>query len=134
MGWPPGAAWVGGLMDIIRCVHTKRWIMRRRRKCTLIPERTEPSRPDGKRCGPRKTERIALLDSKTGRIKRLDIRPPAAVNRGTLRKGRGRTGGARHGSFSLFQRVLKHGMNDSQTNIEMTTGRGRPSYFLRSVV
>jgi hypothetical protein len=66
--------------------------------------------------------------------KRLEIRPPAAVSLGTLRKGRERTGGARHGSFSLFHRVLQRRMNDRQTKIQMTADRQSPSYFLRSVV
>jgi putative transposase len=77
-----------------------------------------------KRCSPKDHDRP----------ERLEIRPPAAVRLGTLRKGRGRTGRVTHGSFSLFQRVLKRRMNDRQTKIQMTADRQSPSYFLRSVV
>src|SRR5271165_3160268 len=50
------------------------------------------------------------------RIKRLEIRPPAAVSIGTRRKGKGRTGSATHGSFSLFQTVLKRRVYDKNKN------------------
>jgi hypothetical protein len=70
-----------------------------------LPLPTEPSRPRGKRCNP-KTR---------GRIKRLELRPPAAVNSGTPLKGRGRTGSALRGSFALFQMDLERTVNDQQT-------------------
>ena len=123
-GWPPDAGWAGGLTATTRSVRTRRWITRRRRKCTLIPAPMAPSQPNGKRCSPKDHDRP----------ERLEIRPPAAVRLGTLRKGRGRTGRVTHGSFSLFQRVLKRRMNDRQTKIQMTADRQSPSYFLRSVV
>src|SRR6266853_6858495 len=121
--WRPDAGWAGGLTAIIRSVRTRRWAMRRQRQCTLIPAPTEPSQPPGKRCSPRDR----------GRTERLEIRPPAAVRMGTRRKRRGRTGGGTHGSFSLFQIVLKRRVNDKQTNTTTTADRENPSYFLRSV-
>ncbi len=40
----------------------------------------------------------------------------------------------RIGSFSLFKRVWKHGMNSSQPKLRMTAiGKSR-AYFMRSVV
>jgi hypothetical protein len=39
-----------------------------------------------------------------------------------------------HGSFSLFQTVLKRRVNDKQTKVTITADRENPSYFLRSVV
>jgi hypothetical protein len=68
---------------------------------------------------------IATLDREGGGMKRLEIRPPAAVRWVTLRKRRGRTGSAPHGSFSLFERVLKCGMNDSQTKNERQSNKNR---------
>jgi hypothetical protein len=62
------------------------------------------------------------------------MRPPAAVSIGTPSKGKGRTGSAKHGSFSLFQMILERKMNDRQTKVTMTADREDPSYFLRSVV
>ena len=56
-GWRPDAGWAGGLTATIRNGRTKRWVMRRRRKCTLIPAPTEPSRPDGKRCSRQREDR-----------------------------------------------------------------------------
>jgi len=109
---------------ITRSVRTKRWVMRRRQKCTLIPALTGPNPPAGKRCSPRDQ----------GRSKRLEVMPPAAVSIGTRRKRRARTGSARHGSFSLFQMVLERRVNDRQTKVAMTADRENPSYFLRSVV
>ena len=117
-----------------RSVRTKRWTMRRRRTCTLIPARTGPSRPDGKRCSRREAGTIARLDREAGGKKRLEIRPPAAVALETLRKRRGRTGSAPRGSFSLFERVLIRGMNDRQVQIEVTASRKSRAYFQRSVV
>jgi hypothetical protein len=115
-------------------VRTKRWVMRRRRTCILIPAPTGPCRPNGKRCSLRETGAIATLDREAGGIKRLEIRPPAAVGLGTLRKRRGRTGSAPHGSFSLFERVLKRGVNDRQAKIEVTASRKNRASFQRSVV
>ena len=123
-GWRPDAGWAGGLTAITRSVRTKRWVMRRRRKCTLIPALTAPNQPVGKRCDPKSQ----------GRTERLEIRPPAAVSIGTQRKGRGRTGSATRGSFSLFQMVLKRRVNNRQTKATMTADRKSLSYFLRSVV
>jgi hypothetical protein len=83
---------------------------------------------------------IATLDREAGGMKkqswmkRLGIRPPAAVRLETLRKRRGRTGSAPHGSFSLFGRALKHGMNGRQVKIEVTASRKSRAYFQRSVV
>ena len=128
------AGWAGGLTATTRSVRTRRWTMRRRRTCTLIPAPTEPSRPNGKRCSLREAGTIATLDREAGGEKRLEIRPPAAVELGTLRKRRGRTGSAPHGSFSLFERVLKRGMNDRQAQIEVTASRKSRAYFQRSVV
>src|SRR5881628_3033653 len=123
-GWRPDGGWAGGLTAITRSVRTKRWVMRRRQKCTLIPAPTAPSQPTGKRCSPKAQ----------GRTERLEVRPPAAVSIGTRRKRRGRTGGARHGSFSLLQMVLERRVNDRQTKATTTPDRENPSYFLRSVV
>src|SRR5207249_5001942 len=120
-GW---SRYVAGLTAIARSVRTTRWVMRRRQKCTLIPAPTAPSQPTGKRCSPKAQ----------GRTERLEVRPPAAVSIGTRRKRRGRTGGARHGSFSLLQMVLERRVNDRQTKATMTADRENPSYFLRSVV
>jgi hypothetical protein len=94
-GWRPDAGWAGGLMATIRNVRTRRWVMRRRQKCTLILAPTAPSPPVGKPCG----------RQDQSRTERLESRPPAAVRIGTQSKGRGRTGSARHSSFSLFQMV-----------------------------
>jgi hypothetical protein len=80
------------------------------------------------------TELDAALPKDQGRTKSLEIRPPAAVSIGTRLKGRGRTGSAMHGSFSLFQTVLKRRVNDKQTKVTITADRENPSYFLRSVV
>ena len=85
---------------------------------------TEPSQRTGKRCSPKDHERI----------KRLEVRPPAAVSIGTPSNGRGRTGSATHGSFSLFPMVLKRRVNNRQTKVTLTADRENPSYFLRSVV
>src|SRR6266496_1938645 len=123
-GWQPGAGWAGGLTAITRSVRTRRWVMRRRRKYTLIPAPTAPSQPIGRRCGPKDQ----------GRTERLEIRPPAAVSIETRSKGRGRTGSATHGSFSLFQMVLQRRVNDRLTKVTMTADPEDPSYFLRSVV
>src|SRR5271156_2142106 len=123
-GWRPDAGWAGGLTVTTRSVRTRRWVMRRRQKCTLIPALTVPNLPTGKRCS-RKAQ---------GRTERLEIRPPAAVKMGTRRKRRGRTGSARHGSFSLFQIVLERSVNDRQTKATVTADQENPSYFLRSVV
>jgi hypothetical protein len=83
---------------------------------------------------------IATLDREAGgmkkrsRMKRLEIRPPAAVELRTLRKRRGRTGSALHGSFSLFERVLKRRMDNSQTDVYLTADGGSRNEILRSVV
>jgi hypothetical protein len=77
---------------------------------------------------------IARLEREADERERLEIRPPAAVELGTLRKRRGRTGSVRDGSFSLFERVLKRRVNNSQTQIEMTADGGSRNEFLRSVV
>jgi hypothetical protein len=69
-----------------------------------------------------------------GREERLEIRPPSAVSIETPANGRGRTGSAKHGSFSLFQMVLKRRVNEKQTKVTMKADRENPSYFLRSVV
>src|ERR1700677_1858194 len=132
--WTQGAGSADGLTATIRTGRTKGGVMRRRRPCTLIPAPTEPSRPAGKRCSRSEAERIALFDSHAGGSKRLENRPPAAVELGTLRKRRGRTGGAPHGSFSLFKGVLKHRVNDSQTKLQMTADGESRAYFKRSVV
>ena len=42
-GWRLDAGWVGGLTAITGSVRTKRWVMRRRQKCILIPALTGPS-------------------------------------------------------------------------------------------
>jgi len=91
---------------------------------TLIPALTVPNLPDGKQCSPRDQ----------GRSERLEVRPPAAVSIGTRRKRRGRTGSAKHGSFSHFQMVLERRMNDRQTKATVAADHENPSYFLRSVV
>ena len=122
--WQPDAGWAGGSTAITKSVHTRRWAMRRRRECTLIPVLTEPSQPVGKPCNP-------IMH---GHEKRLEVRPPSAVSMGTPANGRGRTGGAQHDSFSLFQMNLKRRVNDRQTKATMTADRENPSYFLRSVV
>ena len=117
-----------------RSVRTRPWAMRHRRMCILIPAPTEPSRPNGKRCSRSRAGNKALLDGEANSNKRLEIRPPAAVELGTLRKRRGRTGGARHGSFSLFERVEKSRMNNRQTEVYLTTDGGSRNEILRSVV
>jgi hypothetical protein len=100
----------------------------------LIPARTEPSRPNGKRCSLADGGAIATFDREAGGRGNLEIRPPAAVEWGTPRKRRGRTSGAPDGSFSLFERVLKHGMNSRQVKIEMTASLQSRAYFQCSVV
>src|SRR5271154_1315398 len=104
-GWRRGADWVGGLTATTGSDPTRRWAMRRQRTHILIRARTAPSPPNGKRCSLPDAGAIAALDRGARGSKRLEIRPPAAVEWGTLRKRRGRTGRAPHGSFSLFERV-----------------------------
>src|SRR5271155_871856 len=123
-GWRPDAGWAGGLTGTTRSVRIRRWVMRHRQKCTLIPVPTEPNQRVGKRCS----------SKDQSATERLEIRPPAAVSMGTLSNGRGRTGSATHRSFSLFQMVLERRVNDRQTKATMTADRENPSYFLRSVV
>jgi hypothetical protein len=67
-------------------------------------------------------------------MKRLEIRPPGAVELRTLIKRRGRTGSAPRGSFSLFERVEKRRVNDSQTDLYLTAEGGSRNEILRSVV
>jgi putative transposase len=67
--WRLVAGWAGGLTAITRSVRIKRWVMRRRRKCTLIPALTEPSQPVGKRCN-LKTCKAAKKDLKSDRLRR----------------------------------------------------------------
>jgi hypothetical protein len=100
----------------------------------LIPALTEPSRPNGKRCSLPDAGATAALDKETSARRKLEIRPPAAVALGTLRKRRGRASSASHGSFSLFERVLKRGMNGRQAQIEVTANRKSRAYFQCSVV
>src|SRR5258707_7368376 len=123
-GCRPDADWAGGLTAIIRNGRTRPWDMRPRRQCTLITVPTVPSRPPGKRCSPKVQ----------GRSEELEIRPRPVLRLTTLRKRRGRTGSAAHGSFSLFEKGLKRRENDKQTKTQMTADLGSPSYFLRSVV
>jgi hypothetical protein len=98
--------------------------MRRQQKYTLILEHTVPSQPVGRRCS----------QKDQSRIKRLEIRPPVAVSIETQSSGRERASSAKHGSFSLFQMVLKRRVNNKQTKATMTADRKNPSYFLRLVV
>ena len=133
-GWRRGADWAGGLTATTGSDRTRRWAMRRRRTRILIPARTAPSRPNGKPCSLPEAGAIAALDREGGSRRRLEIRPPAAVELRTLRKRRGRTGSAPHRSFSLFERVWQHGMNSSPLQLVMTAiGKSR-AYFMRSVV
>jgi len=115
------------LTATIRNGRTRGWVMRRRRRSTLIPALMEPSRPAGRRCSLSRARKLALFDSEAGGSKRLEIRPPAAVELRTLRKRRGRTGSAPHGSFSLFKRVEKSRMNNSQTEVYLTSFPARSS-------
>ena len=133
-GWRRDADWAGGLTVTIGSGPTRRWAMRRRRTPTLIPALTEPNQPNGKRCSLPDAGAIAALDSEANGKRKLEIRPPAAVEWGTLRKRRGRTGSAPHGSFSLFERVEKRRMNNSQTEVYLTSDRESRAYFMRSVV
>src|ERR1700722_2979434 len=132
--WRRGAGWAVGLTATTRNGPTRAWVMRRRPPSIMIPAPTAPSRPDGKRCSRNLAGKLALYDSDAVGSKRLENRPPAAVEFGTLRKRRGRTGSARHASFSLFQRVLQHRANDSQTTLHMTAAGESRAYFRRSVV
>src|SRR5580700_6338886 len=131
--WTQVAGWADGSTATIRNVRTRGWVMRHRRRSTLIPALTERNRPAGRRCSRREAGKIAPLDHDAGRGKRLENRPPAAVEFGTLRKRRGRTGRARHGSFSLFQRAVEGRVNDSQTKLQMTAVGESRAYFRRSV-
>src|SRR5208282_2574588 len=133
-GWRRDADWAGGLTATIGSDRTRRWVTRRRRTRILIPALTEPNQPNGKRCSLPDAGAIAALERETGGRRKLEIRPPAAVEWGTLRKRRGRTGSAPHGSFSLFEGVLKLGMNGRQIKLEVTANRKSRAYFQCSVV
>src|ERR1700735_656511 len=132
--WTRGAGWAVGLTATTRNGPTRDWVMRRRPQSIMIPAPTAPSRPAGKRCSRNRAGKLALYDGEAVGSKRLENRPPAAVEFGTLRKRKGRTGSAKHGSFSLFQRVLKDGVNDSPTKLQMTAAGESRAYFRRSVV
>src|SRR5208282_3873736 len=88
-GWRLDADWADGLTATTGCDHTRRWAMRRRRTRMLMPARTEPNQPGGKRCSLPDAGATAALDGETSARRKLEIRPPAAVEWGTLRKRRG---------------------------------------------
>ncbi len=52
----------------------------------MIPAPMERSRPAGRPCSRSRAEKLALFDSEADGRKRLEIRPPAAVEFGTLKK------------------------------------------------
>jgi len=130
---PPDAGWGAGLMGTIRNGPMRRWIMRRRRKCITPPMLTGPNHRHGRRCGREVSPEDICgdpsppgLQQSRSFTKRLEKRPPAAVKIGTLEKRRGRTGGAQHHSFSLFESSLKRGRKQ-QTTITITDSRPEES-------
>ena len=138
----PGAAWVVGLTATTRSGRIRPCRTPRRRKCITRAIRTGPNRRLGRRCeqeatcdeAGRSPARARSHQSRRLR-KRLEIRPPAAVKRETLKKRRGRTGSAKGRSFSLFESSLKRGKKQ-QTTITINDSRPEESilnYALRGL-
>ena len=112
--WTPDAGSANGLTATTKNVRTKRWAMRRPRTFIGRLILMAPGRRPGKQCVPSRDEAAngcspdATMPA-TSVKKRLENRAPAALEKGTLEKRRGRTGSVDSGSFSLFESSWKRG-------------------------
>ena len=87
-GWRPGVGSESGLTVTTRSGPTKPWITPRRRRSIRIPgnNRTQPARWEAMQPQPGQESCEPPIDGEIVGSKRLEIRPPAAVEFGTLKK------------------------------------------------
>src|SRR5690606_8706587 len=120
-GWQPVGAWNDGSGSTTKSVRIRRWTMRRRRAGIVRRGSLAASRRAGNRCGlllkarlyrradpNRELRSVRWMNSET----ELENRPPAAVEKGTQEKRKGRAALVYATSFSLSK------MNEAQRDRE----------------
>lgn len=136
MDCPPVGDWADGSQTTMKGVPIKRWATPRRSNGIGWPTVTVASRRSGRPCKcalrvktPRssQTPHVQRAASTTNSETELENRPPAAVEKGTPEKRRGRVAKIRNSSLSLFK-MIEARRNTDQTE----TGAASKNASLRN--